>query len=335
MNDWAEFRHFKYLLAIVEQMGFRAAAEFLHTAQPNLSFQAKQFQEALGVHLFERTSGGHIRLTATGVAFKAIAHGVLDVRDEAIAALIAVEQGDIRSLRLGCGPCVDHRLFHMACDVHKELIPGCQIRPVHGGSVQLAEELISGEIDAALVTSPISDRRLHVEEIWRDRLLVCLRADHPLASSTALRPEALQGNLTVLIDPQRHPAAHAQLAKFLEEAGVHLDEYSRVSHPTEMQALVKDGYGFALICEGITLDAELITRPVAGANWALGTAFAYNKQRHPKTVPVLVRHLKRRLVALANQDHVPVAMIAHTKNDIPKRPPRPESQGPVQLSLLG
>jgi len=45
MNDWAEFRHFKYLLAIAEHKGFRAAAEYLHTAQPNLSAQAKQFQD--------------------------------------------------------------------------------------------------------------------------------------------------------------------------------------------------------------------------------------------------------------------------------------------------
>lgn len=45
MNDWAEFRHFKYLLAIVEHKGFRAAAEQLHTPQPNLSTQAKQFQD--------------------------------------------------------------------------------------------------------------------------------------------------------------------------------------------------------------------------------------------------------------------------------------------------
>ena len=28
MNDWAEFRHFKYLLAIAEHKGFRAAAEY-------------------------------------------------------------------------------------------------------------------------------------------------------------------------------------------------------------------------------------------------------------------------------------------------------------------
>jgi hypothetical protein len=41
MNNLAEFRHFRYLLAIVEHKGFRAAAEHLRTAEPNLSVQSK------------------------------------------------------------------------------------------------------------------------------------------------------------------------------------------------------------------------------------------------------------------------------------------------------
>jgi hypothetical protein len=49
MYDWAELRHFKYLLAILEKNGFRAAADVLHTTQPNLSAQAKQFQENSGL----------------------------------------------------------------------------------------------------------------------------------------------------------------------------------------------------------------------------------------------------------------------------------------------
>jgi DNA-binding transcriptional LysR family regulator len=35
MYDWAEFRHFRYLLKILEKGEFRAAAEELYTSQPN------------------------------------------------------------------------------------------------------------------------------------------------------------------------------------------------------------------------------------------------------------------------------------------------------------
>jgi len=152
MYDWAELRHFKYLLAILEKNGFRAAADVLHTTQPNLSAQAKQFQENSGLHLYQLSKSGRIRLTPTGVAFRMIAKGLLDARDEAMAALLAVERGEVRTLRLGCSSQADPILFHAFCALHKELLPDCPIRSAHGDIVQLVAEINSGEIDAAIVT---------------------------------------------------------------------------------------------------------------------------------------------------------------------------------------
>ena len=140
MNDWAEFRHFRYLLAIVEHRGFRAAAEHLHTVQPNLSVQARQFQDAFAIRLFRKTRDGRIQLTQTGIAFKTIAQGLLDARDEAIDALIAIDRGQIRSLNIGCAPFVDPELFREACELHRAIVPSCTIRPTHGDAIQLVEE---------------------------------------------------------------------------------------------------------------------------------------------------------------------------------------------------
>ncbi len=331
MNNSAEFRHFKYLLAIVEHLGFRAAAEHLRTAQPNLSVQAKQFQETFAIKLFRKAKNGRIQLTETGIAFKAIAQGVLDARDEALAALTAIERGEIRTLNLGCAPFVDPELFQTVCDMHKEIVPGCSIRPTHGDPLQLIEELALGMIDAAMMTLPINDPRLIIEAIRRDRLVACLRADHPLAGKTTLRPADLQNNLAVLYDPQRHPEAHAQLLEWLRNGGVQVGEFSRASHPIEMQTLVKAGYGLALIRDGTVLDGGLTTRPVAGVDWTVDTAFVYNRKIHPKTIPVLVRNLKRRLAAQSIKGGSTAASASlNVGNGSAKLPPRSEDDGESQ-----
>jgi len=333
VNSSAEFRHFKYLLAIIEHMGLRAAAEHLRTAEPNLSVQAKQFQETFAITLFRKAKDGRIRLTKTGIAFKPIAQGVLDARDEAIAALIAIERGHICTLNLGCAPFVDPELFQTVCEMHKEILPDCLIRPTHGDTVQLVEELVSGAIDAAIMTLPISDPRLYAEAIRRDRLVACLPANHSLASKIALQPTDLQSNLAVLYHPQQHPEAHAQLMAWLGEGGVQIEEFALASHPTEMQALVKAGYGLALIREGTALDAGLTTRPIAGVKWAVDTAFVHNRQVHPKTVPVLLRNLKRRLAVQLNKGRQPeVTTASNATNGGEKRPPGSENNGQSKFS---
>jgi hypothetical protein len=52
-------------------------------------------------------------------------------------------------------------------------------------------------------------------------------------------------------------------------------------------------HGFALIREGTLLEQDLVARRQNGVDWTVDIAVIYHKQRHPKTIPVLVRILKR------------------------------------------
>ncbi len=211
-------------------------------------------------------NGGRIRPTDTGIAFKVLARFLLKTRDEVLEALIAIKRGEVSSVRFGCNPLVDHGLFRTFCDLHKEILPVCPVRPTHGDTAHLAEEVAAGTVNAAFVTLPLRQPDLRIEELRGDRLVVCLRRDEPVAVKASLRTADLQGNLAVLYHPQRHPKAHDRLMELLKDASVQIEEYSWASHPSKMQTLVKGGHGFALIREGTTLDEELTTRPIVGVD---------------------------------------------------------------------
>jgi DNA-binding transcriptional LysR family regulator len=337
MNDWAEFRHFRYLLTILEKQGFRVAAEELHTSQPNLTVQARQFQENAGVRLFRRSRSGRIRPTETGLAFIQLARTLLEMRDEVIDLLNAIEQGEIASVCFGSTPMVDPSLFRSLCSIHKTLLPSASIRPTHGDTVQLVDEVLSGAVDAALVTMPVSHPELSIQEVRRDRLVVCLRKDSPLAQYPALLAKDLRDHLSILYHPKRHPAAHARLLELLQSVDIQIEQYSRASHPSEMQALVRDGFGVALIPEGTLLDEHLTTRPVAGVDWTVDTALIYHNQRHPKSLPVLAKKFVNLFSddgasPLSSHKKRPVrTAVIRNKKDLVESP----EDTPVQLSLLG
>jgi DNA-binding transcriptional LysR family regulator len=56
------------------------------------------------VRLFRKLKSGQIRPTETGLAFIVLARLVLEVRDEAIDALIAIERGEVNLVRFGSTP---------------------------------------------------------------------------------------------------------------------------------------------------------------------------------------------------------------------------------------
>lgn len=179
MYEWAEFRHFRYLLTVLELQSFRAAAETLHTSQPNLSVQAKQFQENAEVRLYRKTKSGRIRTTDSGVAFMSLSRLLLETRDQVLEALSAIERGDITSVRFGLAALADPNLFQELCALHKVMLPSCAIRPSYSDTVALTKEIVEGQLDAAIVTLPLAHPELQIELMRSDRVVVCLRRDEP------------------------------------------------------------------------------------------------------------------------------------------------------------
>lgn len=292
MDDFAEFRHFKYLLAVAEHKGFRAAADALHTSQPSLSRQIHAFQDHYKIRLFRRNRGKSVTLTPAGEALTVIARDVLEMREHAISALDAIHRGETEVLRVGCSPFVDKDICKTVSALHKKLMPSASIRFSSADTNALIGELRGGHLDAAIVSLPVDDSELKVELLKQEALVVCLPEDHPLAKKPALSGNDLASNLTVFRDPMQHPEAHERLIELLLELGVRFEEHSHTSHPHEMQEAILNGSGFALMREGAALIEGLTTRRIIGVEWTFDTAFVY-RASSSQILPLLAKSLRK------------------------------------------
>lgn len=320
MDDYAEFRHFRYLLAIAEHGGFRAAAAALHTSQPSLSRQIREFQERYGLRLFRRLKNGRIVLTPAGEALRVIAKDVLETRDLALAALEAIHRGEAGLLRIGCTPFIDREICHRASDLQKALVPGSTVRTSSGETAAILAELRAGRVDAAVLSLPVIDETLKVEIVKQERLVVCLPADHPAARKAAINASDLAQNLSVFRRPSQHPEAHERLRELLTEIGVQFEEQTHISHPAEMQEAVQKGDGFALIREGMPLLEGLTTRPIIGVDWTVDTAFVFKQGPGVKLLPIIAKNLRKHFLT--------------RRDTVPKMPPVPAHTSGCQVRKL-
>jgi LysR family transcriptional regulator, hydrogen peroxide-inducible genes activator len=73
--------------------------------------------------------------------------------------------------------------------------------------------------------------------------------------------------------------------------GVPLHLASCAATPADIQLMVKQGYGLALIDQLWQLDAGLITRPLSGLNWTVDTAFVTTRSRSHMALMFVEKYL--------------------------------------------
>lgn len=335
MSYQVELRQFRRAKVIAELRSVNRAAEKLHITQPALTVDMKKFQDALCVRLFLVSSGNRMRLTRAAQALSGLVQEIEETIEDCTEVLVALQNDDISLLRFGCGSFVDLDLFQTACDIYQEAIPDSAIMPMEADAATLVAKVAAGELDAAIVTKPITDRRLCVEEIHQDRFVVCLRADDPLAMKPKIMSTDLQNKLLILYHPEQHPDAYVRLMELLQDAYMPTKQIARASSPEKMQALVKSRFGFALVREGSVRDLELTTRPIMGFEWTVDTALIYNKARHPRTVGMFLRLLRNRVGSQPRRRRlVDLAQAAVASSALPPSPVTLSGQGPLQLPLF-
>jgi LysR family hydrogen peroxide-inducible transcriptional activator len=282
MYEGPEFRHLRYFVAVAEECNFCKAAQRLHVSQPSLSSQIRHLEDGLGAPLLVRSHAG-TSLTPAGHEFLSHAKQMLLMRDRAVENTSTVHSGAEMPFRFGYCPFVNHELVHETILGYREMVPKGIIEPSSDCSGPLSTMVAEGRLDAALVTYPIAEKhQLFVQPVCSEELLVCLRADDPLAQGRSIPRAEVAKRLKIFINRVYHPLLYDELIQKFSKAGIHLHPSDFVSALAEMQFLVKENIGFGLIQERVPLDPELTTRRIEGFPLRIKTGFVcYPAQQRP------------------------------------------------------
>jgi DNA-binding transcriptional LysR family regulator len=181
-----EIRHLQYFLAVAETQHFGRAAERLHMAQSPLSQAIRQLESHVGAKLFDRTTR-RVELTPAGEALLTDARRILDAVDTARTRVALVGSGNTGMLRVGSTGLSAFRHLPRLARIAARELPGLELT-FHPDLLTPAQEvaLEDGRIDVAVLRPPLRSAGLTARLISRERLVVAIGADHPLASADAI-----------------------------------------------------------------------------------------------------------------------------------------------------
>ncbi|WP_051432309.1 LysR family transcriptional regulator [Rhodovibrio salinarum] len=177
------FKHLHAFVAVAEEGSFTRAARRLALSQPALTIQITQFEEELGVRLFDRTTR-RVLLTDNGAEFLPTARRLLEDVNSAIAEVRDVAARRRGRVGVATLPSVSVKLMPQMVAAFRQDYPGVSVQLVDANASGVQARVRRKEVDFGIASRWTPDDDLNFETVMRDPFHVVCRRDHPLAQAT-------------------------------------------------------------------------------------------------------------------------------------------------------
>lgn len=147
-KQWVNYHHLYYFMTIAELNSISKAAEKLLLGQPTLSAQLKQFEDSLGVQLFERQHKKLI-LTEHGKLALEYARNIFKMGGEMYEALHDRLKPSKINIQLGALDSIPKQVMLQLTQAAFKIAP-CSISLVEGKFEELMRDLSSHKVDLAI-----------------------------------------------------------------------------------------------------------------------------------------------------------------------------------------
>ena len=225
----------RYFVRIAEEGGISRAADALFLSQPTLSQQMHRLEKELDVQLLQREARG-ASLTPAGQIFLRYARNVLQQTTNLRAELSSLREELAGTIRLA-SEVLSIPLARLYCDFRRQH-PRVRADFVHLPQIPPP--------DLAITTNVLDHLAWTGRVLLRERLLVALRIDHPLAARKGLRLTDLRGEPMIF---SQNREVDRLVSRYCATAGFAPNVAMECYSMHTVIALVAAGLGLAVLPE--------------------------------------------------------------------------------------
>src|SRR3954463_5836329 len=276
-----EVYQLRYFLAVAETGNFTKAAQRAFISQPSLSQQILNLEEEFGQQLFHRL-GRKAVLTEAGKTLMEGARRILGDVDQTLQDL-KDSAGQGPKVSVGAIPTVAPFFFPAMLAYCRSSDTPLNIQTQEDFRRPLAEAVLDGQLDWALISLPFNEPRLHIEKLYSEPLWIAMSSTHRLAQVEQLTFESLRDEQFILLGEAS--TLTLQIQRF---CGDH-DFEPRISHRCGQLATAKSLTAMGL---GVTV----LPKSARSATDPEGLIFRkFTGPVQPSRDIALVRHRRRHL----------------------------------------
>jgi DNA-binding transcriptional LysR family regulator len=271
-----EIRQLRAFVAIAEMGTFTAGAEKVHVTQSAISMQIRQLEAETGVQLFVRAPR-RVLLTEAGERMLAHARNILREHDAALLEMSEIAGTERGRLRIGSASAnISSESLPPVLKALRERHPQMEIFVKTGTSEALVQQILSGELDMALVSLPVEARGIKTEMLMRDSLVAIVCPEHTLATRRVVSAYMLASEKLIL--GERGGNTRRIIEQFFAEAGVRPNVSMELNRLAAIKRMVEACMGVGIVpLQSVREEVEagrIKSLWIEGAqiNWELGLA---------------------------------------------------------------
>jgi len=238
------FRDLEYLVAVARLAHFGKAAEACHVSQSALSLQLQKLEREMGVQLLERTSR-QVVVTETGWEVVRRAREILQGKQDLLDAARHFEGGLPEKVRIGAIPTIAPFLFGALQAAFQTRYP--ETTPVFDEEVteRLIPAVVSGELEAGILATPLSDTLLDELIMFEEPFLLALPRKHRLAKRDQVTPKEFESDPLLLLKDTH--CLREQVVDFCTTHHVNGSRQSAAASISTLLALIRSNGGITLL----------------------------------------------------------------------------------------
>lgn len=236
-------RHLKIFLAVCDGgCNTTRAAEALTMAQPAVSLALKELEQYYGVVLFDRV-GRHLQITAAGKRLWEYASHITSLFDDMEKGMRDWDTFGL--LRVGASITIGSQFLPNYVKAFYARHPGTEIRAVIEPSDRLEAQILSSDLDLALMEGVSHSPSLESEEYMGDHLVVICPARGRFVQGQTLTQEEFRSQKFLLREPGS--GTRETFQRVMEEAGLSVEPIWEAMSTTALVNAVINGLGITVL----------------------------------------------------------------------------------------
>ncbi len=246
------FKQIETFRAVMLTGSMTAAAQQLHTSQPNVSRVIGKLEHEVGFELFDRLSGRVVATKGGEALFREVARAFVGLDSLAESAL-SIREAGVGTLRVAAAASISISVVPLAIRMFSERYPAVRIVVDTSESAVIANWTAIQHCDMGFVSN-VSDKPGVVASVLHTENAVCVMpSDHRLAKKQRLSPQDLNGERFISL-PNGGSSRHAIDAAFPKDGRILALE---TPFAATICRMVSEGLGVSLVNPILTRTMKL------------------------------------------------------------------------------